>query len=49
MLYRTTLSGPSDYDNDGDCGFTIMEAREIDRIGTQGIIDKVKLFRLFYA
>lgn len=38
----TTLSGPSDYDNDGDCGFTIMEAREIDRIGTQGIIDKVR-------
>lgn len=38
---RTTLSGPSDYDNDGNCGFTIVEAKEIDRIGTQGIIDKI--------
>lgn len=38
---RTTLSGPSDYDNDGNCGFTIVEAVEIDRIGTQGIIDKI--------
>lgn len=31
---RTTLSGPSDYDNDGYCGFEIVEAREIDTIGT---------------
>lgn len=38
---RTTLSGPSDYDNDGYCGFEIVEAREIDTIGTQGIIDKI--------
>ena len=30
---RTTLSGPSDYDNDGYCGFEIVEAREIDIIG----------------
>lgn len=30
---RTTLSGPSDYDNDGYCGFEIVEAREIDVIG----------------
>lgn len=32
---RTTLSGPSDYENDGYCGFEIVEAREIDTIGTQ--------------
>lgn len=31
---RTTLSGLSDYDNDGYVGFTIVEAREIDTIGT---------------
>ncbi|KAI9703776.1 MAG: hypothetical protein M1836_007546 [Candelina mexicana] len=39
---RTTLSGMSDYDNDGYCGFEIVEAREIDSIGTQGIIDKIR-------
>jgi len=32
----------SDYDNDGYCGFDIVEAREIDKIGTQGIIDKIR-------
>lgn len=30
---RTTLSGPSDYENDGYCGFEIVEAGEIDTIG----------------
>ena len=30
---RTTLSGPSDYENDGYCGFDIVEARDIDTIG----------------
>ena len=39
---RTTLSGLSDYDNDGYCGFEIVEAREIDVIGTSGIIQKIK-------
>jgi agmatinase len=39
---RTTLSGPSDYENDGYCGFEIVEAREIDTIGVNGIIDKIK-------
>ncbi|KAL9613564.1 MAG: hypothetical protein Q9167_001897 [Letrouitia subvulpina] len=39
---RTTLSGLSDYANDGYCGFEIVEAREIDAIGTQGIIDKIR-------
>ena len=38
---RTTLSGPSDYENDGYCGFEIVEAREIDVIGTDGIIKKI--------
>jgi len=38
---RTTLSGMSDYDNDGYCGFEIVEAREIDTIGTEGIIKKI--------
>ncbi|KXT17877.1 hypothetical protein AC579_5929 [Pseudocercospora musae] len=38
---RTTLSGLSDYENDGYCGFHIVEAREIDTIGTQGIIKKI--------
>ena len=39
---RTTLSGMSDYDNDGYCGFEIVEARVIDTIGTEGIIKKIK-------
>ncbi|KAH6953352.1 arginase family-domain-containing protein [Fusarium avenaceum] len=38
---RTTLSGPSDYKNDGYCGFEIVEAREIDTIGADGIIKKI--------
>ncbi|KAL9102151.1 MAG: hypothetical protein Q9163_002682 [Psora crenata] len=39
---RTTLSGMSDYDNDGYCGFEIVEAREIDVIGMAGIIGKIR-------
>lgn len=39
---RTTLSGLSDYDNDGYCGFEIVEAREIDTIGVDGIIKKIR-------
>ena len=39
---RTTLSGLSDYENDGYCGFQIVEAREIDEIGTAGIIKKIR-------
>lgn len=38
---RTTLSGPSDYENDGYCGFQIVEAREIDTIGIDGIIKRI--------
>lgn len=38
---RTTLSGPSDYENDGYVGFQIVEAREIDTIGVDGIIKKI--------
>lgn len=39
---RTTLSGPSDYENDGYCGFEIVEAREVDTIGVEGIIKKIR-------
>ncbi|KAJ5536383.1 agmatinase 1 [Penicillium frequentans] len=39
---RTTVSGPSDYENDGYCGFEIVEAREIDTIGTGGIIKRIR-------
>lgn len=39
---RTTLSGLSDYENDGYCGFTRVEAREIDTIGTAGIIKRIR-------
>ncbi|GAB5590236.1 hypothetical protein Unana1_05136 [Umbelopsis nana] len=39
---RTTLSGPSDYENDGDAGFEIVEARDIDTIGTAGIIERIR-------
>lgn len=38
---RTTLSGPSDYTNDRYIGFQIVEAREIDTIGIQGIIKRI--------
>ncbi|KAI5859747.1 Arginase/deacetylase [Durotheca rogersii] len=39
---RTTLSGPGDYENDGYCGFEIVEAREIDNgNGTAGIVRKI--------
>ncbi|KAG1857343.1 arginase family-domain-containing protein [Suillus subalutaceus] len=39
---RTTLSGPADYANDDDSGFQRIEAREIDTIGTDGIIEKIR-------
>ena len=40
---RTTLSGLSDYQNDGYCGFARAEAREIDYPdGVQGIIRKIR-------
>lgn len=41
---RTTLSGLSDYKNDGYCGFEIVEAREIDypHVGMEGIIKKIR-------
>ncbi|WYZ41230.1 hypothetical protein EsH8_V_000125 [Colletotrichum jinshuiense] len=38
---RTTLSGMGDYDDDELCGFARIEAREIDDIGTRGIIRKI--------
>ncbi|KAG2042772.1 agmatinase [Suillus americanus] len=39
---RTTLSGPADYANDDASGFQRIEAREIDTIGTDGIINKIR-------
>ncbi|KAI0248279.1 agmatinase [Lactifluus subvellereus] len=39
---RTTLSGPADYQNDDESGFQRIEAREIDTIGTTGIIKKIR-------
>jgi len=39
---RTTLSGPADYENDDESGFQRIEAREIDTIGTTGIIEKIR-------
>ncbi|KAI0051507.1 agmatinase [Auriscalpium vulgare] len=39
---RTTLSGPADYVNDDESGFQRIEAREIDTIGTTGIIKKIR-------
>jgi len=41
---RTTLSGPSDYTNDGYCGFERVEARAIDdpEVGINGIIKKIR-------
>ncbi|KIM44369.1 hypothetical protein M413DRAFT_17517 [Hebeloma cylindrosporum] len=39
---RTTLSGPEDYENDDNMGFKRVEAREIDSIGTAGIIKKIR-------
>jgi len=39
---RTTLSGPDDYDNDDNIGFKRIEAREIDTLGTDGIIKKIR-------
>jgi len=41
---RTTLSGPSDYENDGYCGFEIVEARELDTIGTDGSMQLQTVF-----
>ncbi|EJD02299.1 agmatinase [Fomitiporia mediterranea MF3/22] len=39
---RTTLSGLADYENDDATGFQRIEAREIDTIGTDGIIKKIR-------
>lgn len=39
---RTTLSGPADYDNDDGAGFHRIEAREIDTLGVDGIISKIR-------
>ncbi|KAI9269119.1 agmatinase [Phascolomyces articulosus] len=39
---RTTLNGPEDYEVDEEIGFEIVEAREIDGIGTKGVIEHIR-------
>ncbi|KAK3629517.1 hypothetical protein LTR22_021885 [Elasticomyces elasticus] len=39
---RTSLSGLSNYENDGYCGSQIVEAGKIDTFGTAGIINKIR-------
>ncbi|WFD00943.1 agmatinase [Malassezia yamatoensis] len=39
---RTTLYDLDDYKNDADCGFTLLEAWEIDEVGPKGIIEAIK-------
>lgn len=34
--------GPSDINNDKRCGFEIIKARDIDRIGVDGVLGKIK-------
>ncbi|ORY91886.1 arginase [Syncephalastrum racemosum] len=39
---RTPLTSIKDYEDDYEVGFDIIEARDIDVIGTQGIIDRIR-------
>ncbi|KAI1614232.1 arginase family-domain-containing protein [Exophiala viscosa] len=39
---RTKLFSPADYANDAEVGFSLIHARDIDDIGVQGIIDKIR-------
>ncbi|KAL1759706.1 arginase family-domain-containing protein [Schizophyllum commune] len=39
---RTTLSGLEDYENDDAVGFHRIEAREIDTLGIDGIVKKIR-------
>ena len=39
---RAPLSSKEDFRQDRYCGFDIIKARDIDRIGIQGVIDKIK-------
>jgi len=36
------VSGKHDIRNDKRCGFEIIKARQIDRIGIDGVIEKIK-------
>jgi len=36
------VSGQGDLRNDKRCGFEIIKARDIDRIGVHGVIGKIK-------
>jgi agmatinase len=39
---RGPVVGQSDIRNDKRCGFEIIKARDIDRIGVHGVINKIK-------
>ncbi|EPY53282.1 agmatinase [Schizosaccharomyces cryophilus OY26] len=39
---RCPLSGLQDYEDDVSCGFEVIEAREIDKIGVEGVIKKIR-------
>lgn len=39
---RSKLHVPEDYVDDARCGFQLVEAAEIDVIGTQGIINRIR-------
>ncbi|WBW72917.1 agmatinase [Schizosaccharomyces osmophilus] len=39
---RSPLSGLKDYEDDASCGFQVIEAREIDKIGVEGIVKKIR-------
>lgn len=39
---RAPLTGTSDLKHDRHCGFHLITARDLDRFGAQGIIDKLR-------
>lgn len=39
---RAPIIGRSDLKHDSHCGFHLITARDLDRFGTQGIIDKIR-------
>lgn len=38
----TLLDRHFDLDNDSRCGFSYIRAREIDRLGIEGVVEKIK-------
>ncbi|EPX71500.1 agmatinase [Schizosaccharomyces octosporus yFS286] len=39
---RSPLSGLKDYEDDATCGFQVIEAREIDKIGVEGVVKRIR-------